>query len=870
MNRLNKVIDFLYKNIIFIFSSFILILIGIMNLVMSSYLVNWERTVYVGDNIWFNILFLIAFVSLALLIYKSRTFSSIDKFFENDRNFKVAKIILFSVIFALAALWALSTQFIPGVDEGELQEYAQRFLKGDYAMMELGGYVARYPNNRGLFIFDILLANIFGSKNYIIFELINSFAIAMTYKQCSQIAAKFGVGRVGQLCVYIFGVLFFPLIGYSIMVYGNVIGIALGMTSVKYELNFFDEHRMKDGILCALFITLAILIKFTICIYLVAIAIVAVYKLIRERKLENMLLICFLIIGYMIQSFVPTFILENVSGQKMDQPCSSMSFIAMGLQDSSDMEGYLAPGWWNSYIQTSYNESGCNTEKQSAMALESINDRISTFKDNPDYAVEFFTKKVASTWANPTFQCFGTVRNGSNIEPPNWVNWLLSQQGQDVSSRYFNFLELLIIFGAVLSLILNYNTSKYNDSLILPMILVGGFAFQLFWETKARYALLYFVVLIPYAVIGYALLISKLSALNGTTVQFKKVKFNFSGLKSKIIPCAVCFISLLSVIVLYSDKNGKFLTQDTSGYQQILISEINKYPVKSGEYSICGNGRALLYNESTCYLGSEQIIPLKVIQDRSELRLLFETTSVRRYLTCVTADDGEHSLVVSRSTNNSSQIWRAVKQDNGLISFLSSDNYALTFDYFDNNVILRPYTGSLNQCWSVIDYGTDISQSYDYNVSSSSDISGCDDICQYLSALKSMTNYHAFFSVKDIQGYSLNDEIINKLSELGFTNAPDLKEHEYHSFIGIVSDGKAVYQQIGGDEHITYKTTMNGIKADIESATLNSGNVSLISVNDVNYSVNYRGINIVVVDEEGKLVDSVAFDTHVQEFTCIR
>lgn len=41
------------------------------------------------------------------------------------------------------------------------------------------------------------------------------------------------------------------------------------------------------------------------------------------------------------------------------------------------------------------------------------------------------------------------------------------------------------------------------------------------------------------------------------------------------------------------------------------------------------------------------------------------------------------------------------------------------------------------------------------------------------------------------------------------------------------------------------------------------GNVSNIKVNNVEYSVNHRGLNIVVYDKRiGKIVDSVCFDTH--------
>lgn len=144
---------------------------------------------------------------------------------------------------------------------------------------------------------------------------------------------------------------------------------------------------------------------------------------------------------------------------------------------------------------------------------------------------------------------------------------------------------------------------------------------------------------------------------------------------------------------------------------------------------------------------------------------------------------------------------------------------------------------------------------------------------EYLSELEQLdlNNYAFFISVKDIQGYFLSKDIIDQIKKLGFENSDILLEHEYHSFIGVAGLENGNVEIYGGDEYIEYSDNLKGRKIFITSSTLNTGNNSCIQIGTTNYSINQRGLNIVVTDKQtGEIVDSVCFDTHVPEFTCYR
>lgn len=190
-----------------------------------------------------------------------------SKKIDNEYQFKKVKRIMLFIIFLIGAIWALSTQFVPGVDEGEIQTYAYLATKGNFDVFAPGQYMNRYPCQWGLFLFDYILSILFGSLNYLVFELINAIAISVIFNQLCEIGKINGMGKIGQLILLLVGIIFFPITFYSIMVYGNMLGVALSLTAIKYEIIFMEKKKKRDALRCAIFISLAILIKSTMLIY---------------------------------------------------------------------------------------------------------------------------------------------------------------------------------------------------------------------------------------------------------------------------------------------------------------------------------------------------------------------------------------------------------------------------------------------------------------------------------------------------------------------------------------------------------------------------------------------------------------------------
>ena len=87
-----------------------------------------------------------------------------------------------------------------------------------------------------------------------------------------------------------------------------------------------------------------------------------------------------------------------------------------------------------------------------------------------------------------------------------------------------------------------------------------------------------------------------------------------------------------------------------------------------------------------------------------------------------------------------------------------------------------------------------------------------------------------------------------------------------------MKDGIVIHEKLNKTDGYDYFIdTIDYINLFIVSKAYKYGNLASICINGEEYAVNKRGVNIVVFDmNRQKVVDSVAFDTHVPKLTCTR
>ena len=125
--------------------------------------------------------------------------------------------------------------------------------------------------------------------------------------------------------------------------------------------------------------------------------------------------------------------------------------------------------------------------------------------------------------------------------------------------------------GALIGAILNFKSSGFCNSLALPIVFAGGFLFNLFWEAKARYTIMYFLPLIPYSILGYSLLLTEILSVAKRGFENKKKNVKYKLNKNYIYPLCVLLVSLILIVTCYANRQHyKYLIQDTEEYYNYI------------------------------------------------------------------------------------------------------------------------------------------------------------------------------------------------------------------------------------------------------------------------------------------------------------
>ena len=464
-----------------------------------------ERVFLTYDAAWRNLLYLALFA--AALFFLGRV-SKVEAFIRrvNDEPDLYAKwqVGLLGVGTVLAILWVYGNQIVPEQDQLYVMQAADHLNVGNYEDFQPGGYLSMYPNQTGLLLLELLLTKLFGGMNYVVFEAMNGEAYIATLLLLPALAGKLGATPFEKLMTLLAGLFTLPLLFYTSFQYGNLLGLALALGAMYFELNYIEHHRVRDLVLTVLLIVVASAVKNNYLIFLVAIVLHALAEALRKKQVRNALLAVLVIAVYALQSWGTTAALEHKTGGDLSNGVSTMAFVAMGLQ----VNPVKCDGWYNEFNKESYIESGYDAEKQGVLAKQSISDSVAYLK-SPGNAVRFFLRKNASQWADPLFQSLWTsqVRQTQN-ERPGWLQRVLSPKGSTALGQFLDVLQFWAYAGALFYLIFGRKKEGFFESLLLQITVLGGFVFHCVWEAKGQYTISYFVLLLPLAVLGFDALLS--------------------------------------------------------------------------------------------------------------------------------------------------------------------------------------------------------------------------------------------------------------------------------------------------------------------------------------------------------------------------
>ena len=522
---------------------------------------DWTEKVFLTyDAAWRNVLYLALFA--AALFFLGRV-SKVEAFIKrvNDEPDFYAKwqVGLLGAGTLMAILWVYGNQIIPEQDQLYVMQAADHLNMGNYEDFQPGGYLSMYPNQTGLLLLELLLTKLFGGMNYVVFEAMNGEAYIATLLLLPALAGKLGATPFEKLLTLLAGLFTLPLLFYTSFQYGNLLGLALALGAMYFELNYIRQHKVWDLVLTVLLIVIASAVKNNYLIFLVAIVLHALAEALRKKQVRGALLAVLVVAVYALQSWGTTAALEHKTGGDLGNGVSTMAFVAMGLQ----VNPVKCDGWYNEFNKESYIVSGYDAEKQGELAKQSISDSVSYLK-TPSNAGRFFLRKNASQWADPLFQSLWTsqVRQTQN-ERPGWLNRVLSPKGSTALGQFLDVLQFWAYAGALFYLIFGRKREGFFESLLLQITVLGGFIFHCVWEAKGQYTISYFVLLLPLAVLGFDALLSWIAD------KVRKKDFGKEG-KGDYAKAAVLAAVLLFTVLLPLTHGFDCLSEGSAAFAQYL------------------------------------------------------------------------------------------------------------------------------------------------------------------------------------------------------------------------------------------------------------------------------------------------------------
>lgn len=357
-------------------------------------------------------------------------------------------------------------------------------------------YMAQHGNQFGLFTIFVPLQNIFDDWQ-LAFKLLNIIALLITIRYLYKITKHLSNTKTAQILLYI-TLLFSPLWLIINLVYNDMLALAAITAAFYQALVFVKKPTAKHLAFVCILSTLAIIIRQNSLVFVLAIIIYALFApnkiLLRQRLCIPITIIASTAIGYF---GIPLF-WQTALQKPLDHTTSmpSSSYIAMGMMEPNPKVIDLA-GWWNGYNRLCNQTPSCNER-----SISIIEDRTKFFAANPTKAVEFYTEKISSQWAQPTFQMpnYGILPNRSIVHTVEVVH-----------NIYARGLYIILIAAAIVGIFIE-RRKMAKGAALLVLAFIGYFLFSILWEAKSRYVLPAIILILPLSAIGLSLAWNRLSA----------------------------------------------------------------------------------------------------------------------------------------------------------------------------------------------------------------------------------------------------------------------------------------------------------------------------------------------------------------------
>ena len=120
---------------------------------------------------------------------------------------------------------------------------------------------------------------------------------------------------------------------------------------------------------------------------------------------------------------------------------------------------------------------------------------------NPNYAFDFYSKKILSQWNEPSYECVWVSKVKSHsYELNGFAKDVYDGSTGQLLQLHFNFyMQLVFILFALGIYMLFIKRMARTETLLLPLVVLGAFGYHVLFEAKSQYSATYIPLLLPTA-----------------------------------------------------------------------------------------------------------------------------------------------------------------------------------------------------------------------------------------------------------------------------------------------------------------------------------------------------------------------------------
>ena len=463
---------------------------------LSSEFISFKK-----DNWLLNLCFM---VLLLVVLWAVERFVSKKKLKINTR---VLAIVASVLSLGISLFWVVGSNIAPISDQKNILYYAWAFNEGDFSGFNKGKYVATCPHQLGMIsVMRIMYALLKNRPNpYAGFQMLSVLCVGVIVYVGYELVRRISKKNAFVELVYLFlAVTCFPLYAYTPFVYGEIPSTALLFVAAWLLLSALDNMKWYKAVLLALCCTAAILFRQNSLIVIIGFFILLVVKLIQRFAWQYVALIVAIVIGYLGSSWSMD-VLYGKYYQEDGKAIPSILYIAMGTNWEQEN-----PGWFTGYNYTVFFENDCDQEAASRVAYEDLSAFGDKCWDDKAYAVSFLKEKLLSQWNEPMFHSLFMNQNVQYEQFPIIENVYYGSLRNVVESS-MNLYQLVVYIGILGLLVLSVRKDTGIETYTLLIGVLGGFFFSIIWEGKTRYVFPYYIMMLPYAALGWQKMVAKIN-----------------------------------------------------------------------------------------------------------------------------------------------------------------------------------------------------------------------------------------------------------------------------------------------------------------------------------------------------------------------